>query len=266
LTSPPEPASFSTSVRAHLASVERRDWELWTLALGTIAFTTVGLVLVLVPAFFSEDHVIRLSATVTPEMLLAVVATIGLLLVYLVHKQIQLRAARIQSINDTWNYEVSRLQLLLDPLTRVYNRSALHDLMGKEISRARRHKSTITFLYIDVDDFKQANTDHGHLFGDLVLAEVGGILRGATRGSDFVFRIGGDEFLVALVDTTEEGAVVVKQRIVERVNDWCKAAPLPGYRLRLSCGVQELGPDGSLDDALSRADARMYAEKARERA
>ena len=132
--------------------------------------------------------------------------------------------------------------------------------MSKEISRARRQKSTISFLYIDVDDFKQANTDHGHLFGDLVLAEVGGILRGATRGSDFVFRIGGDEFLVALVDTTEAGAVVVKQRIVERVDEWCRAAPLAGYRLRLSCGVQELGPDGSLDEALSRAESTSSGE------
>ena len=222
---------------------------------------TVGLVLVLVPAFLSADRTIHIGATLTPGMLLSVVFFFGLLLVYLVRKQIQLRATRLRSINETWNYEVSHVQMLMDPLTCVFNRSALNDMLAKEIKRAQRNKTMMAFIYVDVDDFKNVNTRHGHLFGDLVLAEVGGILKGSIRGSDFVIRMGGDEFLVALVETNEAGGSIVKRRIMNRVAEWNKTSPMPTYQLSLSCGVQEFDPSGSFDDAMALVDKKMYQEK-----
>src|SRR6185503_4216823 len=113
----------------------------------------------------------------------------------------------------------------------------------------------------DVDDFKNVNTRHGHLFGDLVLAEVGGILKGSIRGSDFVIRMGGDEFLVALVATDEAGGKIVKTRVLNRVMEWNKTSPMTSYELSLSCEVQEFDPSGSFDDAMATVDRKMYVEK-----
>jgi len=252
---------FSSQLRERLATIERRDWELWTLALVALGTMTVGLVMILVPAFFTEDRSIRLSATVTPEVLLAIICMVGMFLIYLVKKQLQLRTTRLRSINETWNYEVSHVQMLMDPLTRVFNRSALNEMLSKEIKRAQRNRTMMAFLYVDVDDFKNVNTRHGHLFGDLVLAEVGGILKGSIRGSDFVIRMGGDEFLVALVETNEAGGETVKNRVLNRVIEWNKTSPMPTYALSLSCGVQEFDPSGSFDDALATVDKKMYVEK-----
>lgn len=252
---------FSSQLRERLATIERRDWELWTLALGALALMTIGLVLVLVPAFLTPDRSIRINATITMEMLVGIIFLIGLFLIYLIKKQLQLRATRLQSISETWNYEVSHVQMLMDPLTRVFNRSALHEMLAKEIKRSQRNKSMMAFIYVDVDNFKTVNTRHGHLFGDLVLAEVGGILRGSIRGSDFVIRMGGDEFLVALVETNEAGGGIVKNRIMSRVEEWNKTSPMPTYQLSLSCGVHEFDPSGSFDDALALVDKKMYLEK-----
>lgn len=254
-------SQFSSQLRERLATIERRDWELWSLALGALAMMTLGLVLVLVPAFQSQDRAIVISATITPEMLIGVIFLIGLLLVYLIKKQLQLRATRLRSINETWNYEVSHVQMLMDPLTRVFNRSALNEMLAKEIKRAQRNKTMMAFIYVDVDDFKSVNTRHGHLFGDLVLAEVGAILRGSIRGSDFVIRMGGDEFLVALVETNEAGGGIVKGRIMSRVAEWNKTTPMPTYHLSLSCGVHEFDPSASFDDAMAMVDKKMYSEK-----
>lgn len=252
---------FSSQLRERLATIERRDWELWALALGSLAIMTVGLVLVLIPAFYSEDRSIHISATLTPGMLLAVIFFVGLFLIYLIRKQLQLRATRLRSISETWNYEVSHVQMLMDPLTRVFNRSALNEMLAKEIKRAQRNKTMMAFIYVDVDDFKNVNTRHGHLFGDLVLAEVGAILKGSIRGSDFVIRMGGDEFLVALVETNEAGAAIVRNRLNGRVAEWNKTSPMPTYQLSLSCGVHEFDPSGSFDDAMALVDKKMYLEK-----
>jgi diguanylate cyclase (GGDEF)-like protein len=252
---------FSSQLRERLATIERRDWELWTLALVALATMTVGLVMVLVPAFFTEDRSIHLSATVTPEMLVGIIFVMGMFLIYLVKKQLQLRTTRLQSINETWNYEVAHVQMLMDPLTRVFNRSALNEMLSKEIKRAQRNRTMMAFLYVDVDDFKNVNTRHGHLFGDLVLAEVGGILKGSIRGSDFVVRMGGDEFLLALVETNGAGGEIVKKRVLSRVGEWNRTSPMPSYQLSLSCGVQEFDPSSSFDDALATVDMKMYVEK-----
>src|SRR5689334_9249438 len=94
---------FSSQLRERLATIEKRDWELWTLALVALGLMTLGLVMVLVPAFYTEDRSIHLSATVTPEMLLGILFIVGLFLIYLVRKQLQLRLTRLRSISETWN-------------------------------------------------------------------------------------------------------------------------------------------------------------------
>jgi diguanylate cyclase len=151
--------------------------------------------------------------------------------------------------------------MLIDPLTQVFNRSSLEEILGREIKRVQRKQGTLVFLYVDVNDFKMVNTRFGHLSGDLVLAEVGALLKQCVRGSDYVVRMGGDEFLAALVDTNPQGAEVVKTRIRQRVEEWSQNSPLPGYQLSLSVGIQPFDPTQSFDQVLAAADAKMYEEK-----
>ena len=252
---------FSYQLRERLSVVERRDWELWILALVTVAILAAGLFFVLLPAVFMGQETFRIKANLSPQLMLGMILLVLLLIAYLVHKQIQLRAMRLRSIVEAWNFEVSHVQMLIDPLTQVFNRSSLEEILSKEIKRVQRKQSTLVFLYIDVNDFKIVNTRFGHLSGDLVLAEVGGLLKQGVRGSDYVVRMGGDEFLAALVDTDEPGAEVVKARIHGRVRDWNQNSPLPGFTLSLSIGIQPYDPNQTFDQVMAEADAKMYAEK-----
>jgi diguanylate cyclase (GGDEF)-like protein len=95
----------------------------------------------------------------------------------------------------------------------------------------------------------------------LVLAEVGGLLKQCVRGSDYVVRMGGDEFLAALVDTDVNGGEIVKGRLRRRIEEWNQNSPLPGFRLAVSIGVQPFDGSQTFDQVLSEADAKMYAEK-----
>ncbi|MBI3894772.1 MAG: GGDEF domain-containing protein [Acidobacteria bacterium] len=257
----PDAKSFSQQLRQRMAVVEKRDWELWVLALTMVAVLAIGLFIVLAPSVFMGQDIIRVQARLSPQLLLGMLVLIMLLLAYLVHKQLQLRALRFQSIQEAWNFQMTHVQLLIDPLTQALNRSALEEILSKEIKRAQRKQTTLVFLYLDINNFKSVNTRYGHLSGDLVLTEVGGILKQCVRGSDYVIRMGGDEFLVALVDTDEPGAEIVKRRIHQMAEKWSLTSPLPGFTLNMSVGVQVFDGSRPFDQVLAEADARMYAEK-----
>jgi diguanylate cyclase (GGDEF)-like protein len=86
---------------------------------------------------------------------------------------------------------------IIDPLTKVYNRGYLKDVMVSEINRCRRSKHALTVIMLDIDYFKMFNDNYGHLFGDSVLEQVADVLkRTAQRSGDYVFRYGGEEFCI----------------------------------------------------------------------
>ena len=253
--------SFRNHLQNQLARIEKRDWELSMLAMGMLAVLAVGYFLVIFPTVFLGQRGFYIQAQMSAPLLIGQLALVLLFLIYLVRKHIQVRSARAESIVSAINFQISHAQLLMDPLTRVFNRSALEEVIGKEISRAQRKQTSLVFLYADIDAFKQVNTLFGHLSGDLVLAETGGILKSCVRGSDYVIRIGGDEFLVLLIDTNKDGAEVVKERMNQRARRWNESSPLTGYTLSLSIGIEEFDHSRTLDEALAAADASMYAEK-----
>ena len=252
---------FSRVLQEKIASVERRDWELWIIALAVLGIVVAGLLLIIWPVIFLGQQTIYIEARISSQLAMSLFVVVVLLGVYLVNKQTQLRKQRLVSIMDAWNSSVAHTHLLIDPLTKVFSRAAITEVLSKEINRVQRKQSKLVLLFIDMDNFKAVNTRYGHLKGDYLLAEVGAILKQCARGSDYIIRIGGDEFLIALVDTDAIGAECVRSRINRKVAAWNEAASLPGFHLALSIGIQEFTPGKSFEEILVQADSKMYADK-----
>ena len=97
-------------------------------------------------------------------------------------------------------------QAITDPLTGLLNRRYLREFLPREMQRAARSKASLALVMIDLDYFKRINDTFGHDAGDVVLRELGTLLRNAVRASDIACRLGGEEFMLVLPEASLEGA------------------------------------------------------------
>ena len=111
---------------------------------------------------------------------------------------------------------VAREEATTDRLTQVANRPTLLAQLFTEVERASRHDRSLAIAFIDLDHFKQINDTYGHEVGDAVLHDVAGVFREHSRGSDFIGRYGGEEFVLVLPETMvgEATAVAEKMRLL----------------------------------------------------
>jgi diguanylate cyclase (GGDEF)-like protein len=147
-----------------------------------------------------------------------------------------------------------------DEMTGLHNRRLLHEILPAAAARATRQGAEVWLMMLDLDGLKEINDTCGHPTGDQALIALASVLRAAVRTSDFVFRLGGDEFLVLLADASEAIAGTVEGRIREAIATW-NTSPARDFALSASCGSAAYAADEGLDVCLRRADERMYKDK-----
>jgi two-component system cell cycle response regulator len=150
-----------------------------------------------------------------------------------------------------------------DALTGLPNRRALSEHIREELQRARRYRTPMSLLLIDVDGLKQVNDTDGHAAGDRVIGTVALAIRHTLRESDFGARWGGDEFGIVAPNTTSEAARVSAERLVNQVRS---ERDEHGRSPTVSVGIATFDPNRSKHadvESLARAaDAALYAAKA----
>lgn len=159
---------------------------------------------------------------------------------------------------------------VIDPLTKLYNRRYFYSEVAAVLARAKRYAQPFSLLLMDLDHFKQINDQFGHQCGDKVLITVSDILSQFTREGDTLARIGGEEFVLALPQTTHEGAYKLAERINSTIqeHDWlCHNKEM---KITISIGLTSLHEDTDnplqdddfqVNDILREADRALYFVK-----
>ncbi|MGJ8485386.1 GGDEF domain-containing protein [Pseudoalteromonas sp. SYSU M81236] len=144
----------------------------------------------------------------------------------------------------------------LDPLTNLYNRRVMQELLQRDLARARRHKSPLTIVYFDLDDFKSINDTQGHQKGDEVLKYIGQYLLENIREIDVPCRYGGDEFCIILPDCEVASATHICEKLIGIFEEQYP-------ELHLSVGIIAAPLDSTVDaeELINRADKKMYQAK-----
>jgi len=153
-----------------------------------------------------------------------------------------------------------------DSLTNLHNRRYFNYIYEKELKRAKRSKHYITFMMVDIDFFKQYNDTYGHIEGDFALKTVAKVLKDTLkRPSDYLFRLGGEEFGVLVTETDESSSARLAREICDAVRDRGLKHEKSSVNefVTISIGVVCCVADDALDDELlvSRADEMLYKAK-----
>lgn len=161
----------------------------------------------------------------------------------------------------------SKRYSVTDPMTGILNRKAGLDYVHKQMKYCDRHGCGFTVCYIDIDNLKLVNDSFGHKEGDRIITTIVNLLRRALRESDAMSRLGGDEILLILQETTLEGSNAVLKRIIELVDARNARSPKP-YRIDFSYGLAEytLGSKLTAEELVDSADKNMYAMKSAKKA
>ncbi len=165
-----------------------------------------------------------------------------------------------------WQERATEFQLMsiTDALTTLPNRRYLEERLAEEVSRSKRHEFPMSFLMIDIDDFKAYNDKNGHQAGDLALQITAHCLKGALRQADVASRYGGEEFCILLPQTGMVEAGVIADRIRDRVSTTHfphgKSQPL-GH-VTISVGVSTFTKNvDTPENIIAAADRALYQAK-----
>ncbi len=151
-------------------------------------------------------------------------------------------------------------EAIIDSLTTLLNRRGFEEFAEtlSTKSRERRH----SLILFDLDDFKAINDLHGHHSGDMVLKQIGSLLRNYVRTSDAVARLGGEEFAILLSNTPQSKVYEIAEALRDKIaNIQFEGDHLRNLTVTASMGVVELQPGEAFDRAIQRADKLMYTAK-----
>ncbi|WP_309676610.1 diguanylate cyclase [Pseudomonas sp.] len=157
--------------------------------------------------------------------------------------------------------EEQRQKALIDPLTALPNRAAWSERLDHEINQWQQQGNTLLLAMLDLDHFKRINDNYGHLAGDKVLKIIASVLRKRLRGTDFIARFGGEEFVLLMPDTVP----VAGAKLLEKLRASIEACPFhfkgEPVTITISMGLTAFKPGEHSDLVLKRADQALYRAK-----
>lgn len=247
-------------IQREIQQLSGRDLQLWSIGLLVMLVLAAGILALLFPNIVWAQRVIHIESAYLPQLFFGLISLVLLFNVYLIGQKINLNNTRRALISELVLNERLESLSLVDPLTELLNRRGLNELIPREVARANRLGSHLTFMTIDLNGFREINSKFGALEGNLVLRDFGKMLKTTFRGGDMIFRQGGDEFLVLMPDTAEEEAQPPLRRLLRAVEHW-NASSGKQYELSFAWAVAPYVTGSDVADVLRAADRKMYQKK-----
>ncbi|MCH8553183.1 MAG: GGDEF domain-containing protein [Natronospirillum sp.] len=166
----------------------------------------------------------------------------------------------VYPIRNAVRYQDALRSALTDPLTGVGNRLSLSNALKRELELCRRYDRELSILLLDIDRFKTVNDLFGHHVGDQVLKTVADITCQSLRDADSVYRLGGEEFLVLMSNTSLEDATNIGDRIRRNIVH-CEIGPGSRPDITVSMGAAAYKAGMTTDTLIQAADKAMYKAK-----
>src|SRR6185369_10073789 len=167
----PSMLARAEELQQQIQQLSGRDLQLWSIGVLVIIVLTGGVLALLLPNVMWGQRVVRIDHSYVPQLFFGLTSLVVLFNIYLLTQKLTLNSTRRALIRELVLNERLENLSLVDPLTQLLNRRALNEMIPREVSRTNRLGSSLTFLSIDLDGFKEINKNHGVMEGDMVLVE-----------------------------------------------------------------------------------------------
>lgn len=185
--------------------------------------------------------------------------------------KVKLRTAELKNSVEKLNKEIQertaaqeqlKVFASMDVMTGLYNRATGMAMLEKQLQLAERNDYRVTVCFTDIDNLKEVNDKHGHMVGDQLIITAAQIIKNNVRESDFVFRMGGDEFVAVFPQCSQMEAQMIWQRINKNFDENNDMSTL-GIKISISYGLAEYIPGSGIkmSELIDKADAAMYEHK-----
>lgn len=164
-------------------------------------------------------------------------------------------------IRNAIMYKRAIIASQVDPLTGINNRMAFDNTIIREVERSHRHNLPLSLLVIDLDHFKTINDTLGHSAGDAILRTLTGCIGDTLRSTDTLYRYGGEEFVVILAGTQDDGAALVAERLRTEIAQYPFTYNDSKLKITASIGVASLSKRDDAKRLFNKADAALYQAK-----
>jgi diguanylate cyclase (GGDEF)-like protein len=247
-------------IQREIQHLSGRDLQLWSIGVLIMLVLAAGMLALIFPNILWAQRVIHVESAYLPQLFFGLISLVLLFNIYLIGQKVTLNNTRRTLISELVLNERLESLSLVDPLTESLNRRALNELIPREVARANRLGSHLTFMNFDINGFREINSKFGAMEGNFVLREFAKMMKATFRGGDMIFRQGGDEFLVVMPDTTEEEAQPPLRRLLRAVEHW-NATGGKQYELSCAFAVAPYVTGGDVADVLRTVDRKMYQKK-----
>lgn len=253
----PSMVARAEEIQRQIHELSSRDLQLWSIVSLVVLVLTAGFLALVAPNLVQTQRVIHIEQAYLPQLFFGLLCLIVLFNIYLLAQRLTLNSTRKALISELVLNERLESLSLIDPLTQLFNRRALNELISHQLARTNRTGSPLALLAMDINGFRELNAKVGSMEGNRVLTEFASMLKKIFRGGDLIFRQGGDEFLVAMPDTSESQAEPPLQRLLALVDQW-NLENGKRFELSFTWGLAEYATGTSLEEVLRTVDRKLY--------
>ncbi len=250
----------SEEVQRQIQALTGRDLQLWSISILIILVLASGFLAMVFPTMLWRPGIGRMEERYLPQFFFGLISLILLFNIYVVGQKRVINTTRRELIRElVFNERLESLSMV-DPLTQLLNRRSLDLIVSREVARANRMGTKLTFLMLNLDSLKKVKAQFDAPASDEFLTEVAKLLKSTFRGSDTLFRYGDEEFLVVLPDTGELEADPALRRLLTAVDHW-NLTTKTEWEISFSYGVAPYVTGAEIKDAIRAATRKMLLNK-----